>query len=633
MKYIVLLLFLSSSGAGQTVSDTTSTDSLPIYYLGEMFVVAKRVARWVIPPSELDLHEIQKENAKTVADAINLLPGVDITVGFKNEASLTIQGFTSKRIAVLVDGRPVNNPYYGNTDLLSITTDNISRIDVIQGSNAPILAANAMGGIVNIVTEAPKDAPYTKLFMDYGSGNTYDVKLNHGVPIRLPNLAQFYYAVNFYRGASDGFPLPDKFQPSGFDDGGLRDNSDYSRTNFQLKLGYRDGDRLHIGISGGLYRSTKAVPPAEKLDASFWRFPYWNRDYVDLSGEFRPSINLAIRSKFYADRFVNDLISYKTREFDENDIWWNSLHDLRDWGTLWEINHILSDVVHIGYGVQYRYDIMNRRPDINEPWLRNTLQTGNISASVSAVWDKLNVLASLHTPIFRSDSSTSWDYLIDPSIGLSYALRNGITLWGSVARSSRFPTGHELYSTKSGNPHLKPEKAIRLQSGLKLSIADNLLLSLSGYYNDIHDMIDRPSRDSIYRNIFHARTAGSEFSINYKRGDYFVLTLSYTNIIGEDIETGAILPGIANHKVTGALEYRPSDMQLIRLSVYYRSKRFWPGKTLAPCLVVNTYTEQVIWGPLKGFISIKNLFDTLYEEEPYYPMPGRTVTLGFMLDM
>lgn len=614
------------------MADTASTDSIPTYYLGEMFVVAKKVKNWIIPPSEVKLQDIQKEAARTVADAVSVLPGVDITIGFKNEASLTIQGFSAKRVAVLVDGRPVNNPYYGSADLLSITTDNVSRIDVVQGTNATTTAVNAMGGIVNIVTEAPRDKPYARFLIDYGSGNSYDLKFNHGKPFRLPNLAQIYYAVNLYHGASDGYPLPDKFKSIGFDDGGLRDNSDYSRTNVQLKLGYRDGDRVHLGISAGAYRSTKAVPPAEKMDASFWRFPYWNRDYVDLSGEFRPSVSFSVRGKLYADKFVNDLISYKSREFDENDIWWNSLHDLRDAGTIWELDYKPGENLSLSSGFQYRYDLMNRHPDVDAEWLRNTLQNGNFALSVSSRRGRVTVNASVHVPFFKSDSTDSYFHMIAPNVGVSIRPTNALKTWASVERSGRFPTGHELYSTKSGNPHLKPEKALRVQGGMEFSPGDYLKLSVSGFYNDIRDMIDRPSRDSLYRNVFHAMTAGTEFSLSYSRGDYFVMTASYTNIIGKDLTTGHILPGIANHKVSLAMEYRPSEMQLVRASFYYRSRRFWPEKILSPCFIVNIYTEQVIWGPLKGFIAVKNLFDELYEEEPYYPMPGRTITVGFIVE-
>ncbi len=627
-KLLILLLFAFPLHAVK--SDTTSTDSMPTYFLGEMFVVAKRVAKWVIPPEKVDLKTIQKQGARTVAEAVKLVPGVDITVGFKNEASLTIQGFTSKRIAVLVDGRPVNNPYYGSADLLSITTDNVSRIDVIQGNIAPTVAVNGMGGIVNIVTEAPEDRPYTRILFDYGSGSTYDFKLNHGRPFSLPNLARLYYALNFYRGASKGFPLPDTFEPNGFEDGGLRDNSDYSRTNIQLKLGYRYGSQLHVGMSVGSYRSSKGVPPAMKMDASFWRFPYWNRDFVDLSGEFRPTVNLSIRGKLYADKFVNDLISYRTREFDPNDIWWNSLHDLRDWGTVWETRYTPSNSMTLKFGLQYRLDKMNRHPDLNAEWRRNTMNTANLVANIEKHTESFIVSAGLSVPFFKTDSMAAWAHILNPQVGVSVSPLSFARTWLYLSRNSRFPTGHELFSTRSGNPHLKPEKATRVQGGISIDYR-SVKLSLIGFYNDINDMIDRPSRDSIYRNIAHALTAGSELTVKFKRGNYFDLSFSYTNLIGEDLTTHRILPGISNHKITLSAEYRPSKTQLIRGSIYYRSRRFWPEKILAPCIVANIYTEQVIWGPVKGFISIKNLFDALYEEEPYYPMPGRTITVGFVV--
>ena len=623
-----LVITASYGEIDSTAVDSTALDSLPFYRLGEILVIAKKPENQIVPIDRIDAIEIKRKTASTAADALKILGGLDITVDTKGEAALMLQGFQPTQVAVLIDGRPVNNPYYGKTDLEAIPTDDIARINIVKSAISPITAVNAMGGFVSITTEAPIETDYTKLGMSYGSGNTLEGKFKIGRIYELPNFDQIFYSFGIYLARSDGFPLPDTFKTIGFDDGGLRDNSDYRKTNIHAKIGYRSVGKLEVGLSLGYYVSERGIPPKEKMDARFWRFPTWRRSYADLSFDYRPSVKINLLGKLYFDQFYNELISYQDRSYDPERIWWDSVHDMKDFGGVLEMRLHPTERSETHVGLQYRVDLLNRHPDVDAEWLRNHLWTGNFALAHSVDLGRWKLLASLAVPFFANDSTESYQKLVNPQFAVSLNALKWMTLWTSVAKTSRFPTGHELYSMRSGNPNLRPEHAIRFQFGGDIRPTDWLSAKASVFYNSLKDLIERPARDSLYRNVESAYTAGSELEVSATPIHGLSLRVSYTNTIGENLTTGEILPGIVNHKISLTLDFAPSNDRLFRLTYLYESQRFWPEKTLDPYFVIDIYTEQQISSNFTFFVSIKNLLDRLYEEEPYLPMPGRRVTIG-----
>ena len=121
--------------------DSTKGD-LPVHYLGEVVVTAERTQKPPTAVTEVTANVIESRGATTAGEALSSVPGVWVSTGYKNSTEIKLRGFESKHVLILVDGRPVNLPYYGNLDLSSLPVGNISKIKVIKGPAASVYGAN-----------------------------------------------------------------------------------------------------------------------------------------------------------------------------------------------------------------------------------------------------------------------------------------------------------------------------------------------------------------------------------------------------------------------------------------------------------------------------------------------------------
>jgi len=139
-------------------------------------------ATTVATPAEqlgVSLNVIPGEDFKTyqysaIDDAFRNIPGVTVTQqgSYGKLSTLSIRGANSSQVVILVDGVRVSSPTLGQTDLSDISPDLIERIEVIRGGQATLYGADAIGGVVNIITKKGTGPPFAATLENMG-GN-YD---------------------------------------------------------------------------------------------------------------------------------------------------------------------------------------------------------------------------------------------------------------------------------------------------------------------------------------------------------------------------------------------------------------------------------------------------------------------------
>jgi iron complex outermembrane recepter protein len=102
--------------------------------------------------------EIHRSGLRTVPEMLRLAPGVQVARVESGGWAISIRGFNddfSNKLMVLVDGRAVYNELYGGVfwDLVGLPPDDIDRIEVIRGPSAAMWGANAVNGVINILTK------------------------------------------------------------------------------------------------------------------------------------------------------------------------------------------------------------------------------------------------------------------------------------------------------------------------------------------------------------------------------------------------------------------------------------------------------------------------------------------------
>ncbi|MCK5165653.1 MAG: Plug domain-containing protein, partial [Desulfobacula sp.] len=106
-----------------------------VFDLGDVLIMEKGdEINKITSTNTVSSDDIEMQGVKTAADALEFVPGVDIQIGGKGQATLKLRGFDQKDVKVLIDGVPAHESYSGSLDLDQIPMDTIAKIKVIKGA-------------------------------------------------------------------------------------------------------------------------------------------------------------------------------------------------------------------------------------------------------------------------------------------------------------------------------------------------------------------------------------------------------------------------------------------------------------------------------------------------------------------
>src|SRR6185295_14810667 len=117
--------------------------------------------------------DIRRSGMTTIPDVLRLAPGVDVAQINSNKWSVSVRGFNglyANKLLVLVDGRSVYNRIFSGVfwDAEDLMLDDIDRIEVIRGPGAALWGANAVNGVINIVTRPAAETQGTLVRVEAG---------------------------------------------------------------------------------------------------------------------------------------------------------------------------------------------------------------------------------------------------------------------------------------------------------------------------------------------------------------------------------------------------------------------------------------------------------------------------------
>jgi outer membrane receptor for ferrienterochelin and colicins len=147
------------------------------------------------------------QGATTVSEALrtqlNISTGSDNMLG----STTSLQGLKGDKVKVLIDGMPVNGREGGEIDLGQLSTNNVARIEVIQGPMGVVFGSDALGGVINIITNRPQKPLGVQASAYYESIGRYNT--NASVSARLSKKHQLTFGGgrNFFEGYDPLDPL------------------------------------------------------------------------------------------------------------------------------------------------------------------------------------------------------------------------------------------------------------------------------------------------------------------------------------------------------------------------------------------------------------------------------------------
>ena len=182
-------------------------DSVLIEDLDEVIVTATRTIRQLssvpLPVTLISKKQIQKTGVIRLDEILNEQTGIITVADESGFNGVQIQGIASDYILILINGVPLVGRSAGNFDLSRLTVGNIKQIEVVKGPSSSLYGSEALGGVINIITENPDDEDiHGNVSYRFASFNTHDANVN-----MEQKLEKFGYSIFANTLHSDGYDL------------------------------------------------------------------------------------------------------------------------------------------------------------------------------------------------------------------------------------------------------------------------------------------------------------------------------------------------------------------------------------------------------------------------------------------
>ena len=637
-------------------------DRVEPYTLGEVVVSATGAG---VQASEtvytVSAEEIRSKGARTLDQAIALLPGVNVRNGGEGVPRIDIRGFRTRHVVLLLDGIPVNSAFDQQFDPTTIPTENIAQIKLTSGASSVLYGQGGLGGVINIITRKGSQGVQGMLGMEVGDHEPYLAKASlSGATERF----NYFLSGSFTK--LDAFPLSDDFQPTTEQGGGYRRNSDRQRNNLLGTLGFTPNPDLSLGLtvnySQGAFGKPASVIPASTISATnddfagvpkYARVTQFSGVSVQLAAEYAATQRLSLRGwtyfnyqenheNQYADGGLNSFDADGAfRQRAETSIKGINLQPRYDFGPAGTVTLALS-----AEGDSWdNSGILSNKSSNVAPVTFSSLEAHQTLALYSAGLEYetsplpgLGLVAGYgHYWQTRSELSQD-DYSL--LAGATYDLFKETRVKASFKRNVRFPTLGDLYDPSKGNPLLAAEKSYSYEAGVEQKLPLESTLALTGFYTTVNNLIQTDQFTGRSMNLADVRFAGAEFVAATHPVKSLLLRATYAYLHSEDRSRAGrdqqqYTPG---DKVTLEGKYDFAAGFSPYVSLLYVGNQYFYTKNGAPIVQkakLNDYTlvnlklsQRLLEGKATLYVGVDNLFDENYETSYGFPQAGRFIYGG-----
>ncbi len=617
MKRLLVVLSIITTFAATKISakeNPVDPDSVryrfaPVVVTGQRYEMPQKDVAASI--SIISPTEIRQTNLTTVADAISYLsPGVYTTrrsaMGYGVAAlaggSITIRGVGGKpntQVLMLIDGRPDFQGIFSHPINDAYLLNNVDHIEVLRGPASAVYGSNALGGVVNIITQKlPPSGFENTLNIGYGSYNTQRYRFQHAGNV---GGIQYFAGIGYQK--SDGH----------------RENSNFEAQNYALKVSYQIDRHFNISFNGNItpYEYHDPGPADVSLSGYF--------DYGDIT---RSSMDFTVSNNFdNTDGTIKvhgNFGKHKLSDGWDSDDQTNGLIAFQNFNFPYEIK------TTIGFDIK-RYGGTARS---------NGNKLGTFFNDEYAAYlhlQKILIKKIILGAGIRFEDNSNFGQEWIPKFGLVYHPFSQTTFRATIAKGFRTPSIKDLFLFPPANSELKPERLWNYEFGINQSFGKFLSLDMCGFYYEGDQLIETimiaPGKMQ-NQNIGSNKASGFEVALQANPITNFSTNISYSHLDSDEI-----LPFSPN-KINFMMIY---SLKKLNVSLYgehiqelYTSYQLnqMPPKTTIEKLpnyaLVHLKLSYRLRENLQLSAGIENLLDESYEILKGYTMPGRTVFSNLM---
>lgn len=533
---LTLPLLAQAASPSETTGSVESYLDLPLQDLLSMEVttVSKKeqsISETAAAVFVITQEDIRRSGVTSIPELLRAVPGFQVAQVDANTWAISSRGFNNifaNKLLVLIDGRTVYTPSFSGVywDIQDTLLEDVERIEVIRGPGATLWGANAVNGIVNIITKDAADTHAGLATLGAGSEDRGILALRYGGPLGERTNGRIYAKYLDRGGVSDwatGDNVGDDWQATraGFRvDGELHPQR---RWTLQGDIYQQDHDQ-----TSNLWQTAPPflVTADDSAESSGWNLlARWEEGFSDTA-----SASLQI----YFDHTERDEIILEQR-YDTLDI---------------DFQHRFAPAAstEIVWGLGYRHiedkfeNTFNvtLTPDAED----RELWSAFMQAEFSFLEDQVRLTLGSK---FEDNDYTGIEY--QPSIRLLWAPNEQHSVWGAVSRAVRtpsrvedsgavvtavtpigFPPGFAVVTTSRSN-RFESEKLIAYELGYRITNSRDLSFDAAAFFNRYDELrsIEFTSPTTIaFDNKANADSYGLELAVDWRPQDWWRLQTTYT---------------------------------------------------------------------------------------------------------
>lgn len=171
------------------------------FYVGEVIVSGRRIANieQAGTVTIVDSGQIEAHGDKTLDDVLRRVPGIKTITHTKGHVRVRMRGFDQDKVAILIDGIPINDVYATDVNIATIPVIHVAKIVINRGVSSALYGTDGAIGSINVITKKASRS-FFSADSEYGSYNNVTHSLAHGAPI-----GNFYYYTGLTMQHSQGY--------------------------------------------------------------------------------------------------------------------------------------------------------------------------------------------------------------------------------------------------------------------------------------------------------------------------------------------------------------------------------------------------------------------------------------------
>lgn len=570
--------------------------------------------------------DIKASGATHVAEALRGVPGLNVARIDSSNWAISSRGFNglfANKLLVLVDGRTVYTPLFSGVywDVQNIPLEDVERIEVIRGPGASLWGANAVNGIINIITKNSADTQGTYASTLVGNLDRSVTDLRYGGKL---NDDVFYRAYAKYENHDETTVAT----------GGPGNNNWYN-----AKVGFRSdwnvSSARKITVQGDAYNS--------KIDLDLF-LPSFSGFADDFRHDNINSRGMNVLAK-WEEKHNQDMQSTFQSYLDYQSPSYSSMHQKIytfdvDYQTAWKAN-ARNDLIW-GGGVRLISSNLKGSPEltISRDIDSETIFSAFIQDQYALIPKDLYLTFGSK---FEHNSFSGFE--VQPSARIAWYPDNKQTVWASVARAVRTPsileestTGNlpsataNVIAQQQYNRNFESEDLMAYEIGYRVKPVQKLSIDTTAFINDYNnlatfeqqDLVDSGDATNFYlpyqiNNLGSGKAYGFETSANWDVSSRWNLLANYSYInlvLDKAASTDPTFMdqegNIPHHQfMLRSQHYLPNDVRLINTGYYV--SRLTTSNTDAYL----RFDSQVIWQPMNGIelaLVGQNLLESKHSE-------------------